>query len=317
MVKRKTQRKKKVKRTPRKEYNLKKNLIRAIAGLGVLMLLVVIAGVVAHYSILRKYPIEPVVKSKIIKIPKFEIYPKKEIIPRKPIAKPIPDLPKKRPKIAIIIDDVGYDKFIVEKFLGLDAVFTLSVLPHIPYQKSISRAAFAKGFEIMLHLPMEPNEYPKVNPGPGALLTSMSPDALISQLNKNLDAVPSIKGVNNHMGSKMTAVSTQMYQVFSVLKKRGLFFIDSLTTTDSLCKPSARLLKIPFAQRDVFLDHIQEDDFIRKQIDRLLQIAYSHGEAVGIAHPYSVTFEVFREVLPELKKKAVLVPASELVHIIG
>jgi polysaccharide deacetylase 2 family uncharacterized protein YibQ len=281
------------------------------------MILVVIAGVVAHRIILRKYPIEPVVKSKVIKTPEFEVYPKEEIIPRKPISKPIPKLPKKMPKIALIIDDVGYNKHLIEKFFGLDAVLTFSVLPHIPYQKSISRAALAKGFEIMLHLPMEPNEYPMIDPGPGVLLTSMSPDTLISQLNKNLDVLPSIRGVNNHMGSKMTTVSTQLYQIFTVLKKRGLFFIDSQTTPDSQCKPSARLLKVPFAQRDIFLDHIQEPDFIRKQINRLVQIAYSHGEAIGIAHPYSVTFEILREVLPELKKKVVLVPASEVVHIIS
>ncbi len=317
MTKRKIRRKKKPKRKSYKKNNLKTSLIRSIAGLGVLMILVVIAGVVAHRIILRKYPIEPVVKSKVIKTPEFEVYPKEEIIPRKPISKPIPKLAKKMPKIALIIDDVGYNKHLIEKFFGLDAVLTFSVLPHIPYQKSISRAALAKGFEIMLHLPMEPNEYPMIDPGPGVLLTSMSPDTLISQLNKNLDVLPSIKGVNNHMGSKMTAVSTQLYQIFSVLKKRGLFFIDSQTTPDSQCKPSARLLKVPFAQRDIFLDHIQEPDFIRKQINRLIQIAYSHGEAIGIAHPYSVTFEILREVLPELKKKVVLVPASEVVHIIS
>ena len=221
------------------------------------------------------------------------------------------------PKIAIIIDDVGYNKKTAEKFLTLDAVLTFSMLPHNPFQKSIARAALAKGYEIMLHLPMEPNEYPKINPGPGALLTSMSPDQLISQLNKNLDAIPSIKGVNNHMGSKMTTASTQLYQIFSILKKRGLFFVDSRTTADTLCKPSARLLQVPFAQRDVFIDHIQESDFIRKQINRLVEIAYSKGEAVGIAHPSTLTYDVLREVLPELKKKAVLVPASKIVHIIS
>ena len=167
----------------------------------------------------------------------------------------------------------------------------------------------------MLHLPMEPDEFPKVDPGPGALLTSMSPDVLIDQLNKNIDAVPYVKGVNNHMGSKMTRVSTQLYQIFSVLKKRNLFFIDSLTTADSLCKPSARLFRVPFAQRDVFLDHIQKPEFIRNQINLLLKIAESHGEAIGIAHPYEITFDVLYEIIPELQKKAVLVPASEVVHI--
>jgi polysaccharide deacetylase 2 family uncharacterized protein YibQ len=315
MAKKKKRRHKKPKRKSPKSSTLKTNLIKAFAGFGVLLILVVIAGVFVHHILFDKYTKEPVTKPQVIKPPKFEVYPEEEIPPREPIYKP--DLPKKLPKIAIIIDDVGYSKKTAEKFLTLDAVFTFSMLPHNPFQKSIARAALAKGYEIMLHLPMEPNEYPKINPGPGALLTSMSPDQLIRQLNKNLDAIPSIKGVNNHMGSKMTTVSTQLYQIFSILKKRGLFFIDSRTTADTLCKPSARLLQVPFAQRDVFIDHIQEPDFIRKQINRLVEIAYSKGEAVGIAHPSTLTYDVLREVLPELKKKAVLVPASEIVHIIS
>jgi hypothetical protein len=164
---------------------------------------------------------------------------------------------------------------------------------------------------------MEPKEYPKVKPGPGALLMSMSPDQLLNQLINDLDAVPYIKGVNNHMGSKMTENSDQLYQIFSVLKQRGLFFIDSFTTSKSLCKPSSRLLQIPFAQRDVFIDHIPEHDFIRKQIKMLIRIANKKGRAVGIAHPHIETYEVFREVLPELNKKVRLVPASEIVHIIS
>ncbi|RZB36859.1 MAG: uncharacterized protein SRB2_01659 [Desulfobacteraceae bacterium Eth-SRB2] len=287
----------------------------AVAGLGVLIILVIIAGVLARHLLLQKRPIKKVVKSRATKIPRFEIFPEKEVPPHKPIPKPVPGIPKKLPKIAIIIDDIGYDKEIVKKFIGLDAVFTFSILPYSPFQKSIARSIHSKGLDVMLHLPMEPNEYPMVNPGPGALLTSMSPDQLINQLDKDLDSFPFIQGVNNHMGSKMTAVSTQLYQIFSVLKKRKLFFIDSRTTTETLCKPSALLLQVPFAQKDVFLDHIQEPDFIRKQIRRLIHIANSHGEAIGIAHPHKVTYDVLREVLPELKKKAILVNASDVVHI--
>jgi len=317
MIKKTTKRNKKPKKKPRKKNHLKTHLIRAFAGIGVLIILVVLAAIITNQIILRKHPIESVVKPRGFTTPKFEIYPKEEIIPRKPIFTPTPESLEKLPKIAIIIDDLGYDKSIVEKFLGLDAVLTFSILPHIPYQKSIARAALAKGFEVMLHLPMEPEEYPMVNPGPGALLTSMPPDVLIRQLNNNIDAVPFIKGVNNHMGSKMTKESTQLYQIFSVLKKRDLFFIDSLTTADSLCKPSARLFRVPFAQRDVFIDHNQDPEFIRKQLNRLLEFAASHGEAIGIAHPYDATFNVLRNEIPNLKKKAILVPASEIVHIIG
>lgn len=317
MANKKRRRPKKPKRTPRSKDTLKTHLIRTFAGIGVLILLVVAAGVATHHLLLRKHLIGPATKPPVTKKPPFEIYPEEEIPPVTPLPKPKPGLPTTLPKIAIIIDDVGYDRDMVEKFLGLDAVFTFSVLPHNPFQRSIARAAQTKGIEIMLHLPMEPNEFPTINPGPGALLTSMSPDELLSQLKNNLDAVPMIKGVNNHMGSKMTTVSTQLYQIFSILKKRDLFFIDSRTTVDTLCKPSARLFKVPFAQRDVFIDHIQEPEFIRKQLNRLLQIAKRRGEAIGIAHPHEITYDVLREALPKLKEHSILVPASEVVHIIG
>lgn len=119
------------------------------------------------------------------------------------------------------------------------------------------------------------------------------------------------------MGSKMTTISTQMYQIFTILKKRDLFFIDSRTTSKSICKPSARLLQIPFAQRDVFLDNFQVHDAIRRQINHLANIAAANGEAIGIGHPHTATYEVLRKELPALKKRVNFVPASALVHIKG
>ncbi len=317
MANRKTRRQRKPKKPPRSKDILKSQLLRSLAGISVLILLIVLAGVATHYLLLKKHLIGPKAKPAETQKPQFEIYPEHESLPVAPPPKPKPGVAKELPKIAIIIDDVGYDPDIIEKFLGLDAALTFSVLPQNPFQRSIAKAAQAKGVDLMLHLPMEPNEYPLINPGPGALLTSMSPDELIYQLKLNLDAVPLIKGVNNHMGSKMTAVSTQMYQIFSILKKRNLFFIDSRTTVDTLCMPSARLFKVPFAQRDVFIDHIQEADFIRKQLHRLLHIAETRGEAIGIAHPHELTYNMLLEILPELKQRSILVPASQLVHIIG
>ena len=148
------------------------------------------------------------------------------------------------------------------------------------------------------------------------MLDALGADQLIGQLKKNLDAVPHVKGVNNHMGSKMTAESNQMYQIFSILKKRKLYFIDSRTSAQTLCKPSARMFKIPFAQRDVFIDHQQQPEFIRKQINKLIDISKHHGEAIGIAHPHQTTYKILKEMLPELKKNVQLVPASDIVSII-
>jgi hypothetical protein len=325
MVKRKSSPKKKTRRKSRKTKLFKSSLIKAFAGIAILVVFVVAAGLVAHFLTAPEKPLKPVappesipaVKQPIAKIPTFEIYPSKEIPPVKKSLKPPAYKKEQLPRVAIIIDDLGYDRKIAEKLSNLDAVLTFSILPHSPYQKDIARLSQGKGFDTILHLPMEPIEYPSVNPGPGTLLTSMTPDQLLHQLEIDLDAVPFIKGVNNHMGSRMTAESSQMYQIFSILKKRGLFFVDSRTTGNTLCRPSARLFQIPFAQRDIFLDHKQDKEFIRRQIKKLVQIAKHNGQAVGIGHPHSITYKVLREMLPDIQKEVQLVPTSEIVHPLG
>jgi polysaccharide deacetylase 2 family uncharacterized protein YibQ len=250
---------------------------------------------------------------------------KYEIFPEEPVPAPPPSPPasvppmdeKEKPRVCIIIDDMGYDQKLADRFLGLGVPLTFSMLPFSPFQEDIAQAAEAKGMEIMLHLPMEPEEYPRVDPGPGALLTSMSPDELIRQLTENIRSVPGAKGANNHMGSRMTTVSSQMHQVFSILKKEGLFFIDSRTTVNTLCKPSARLLQVPFAERDIFLDHVTTDEFVRQQVVKLIETAEQEGEAIGIGHPHEVTVQVLHEMLPELRERVRLVPASRLVERLG
>ena len=323
MAKRKPQRKNKKTKKKRKGVSIRISLLKALAGISILVILVAIIGIVAHYMWPPKPPSSPLPSKKALNIkkpsepqkPTFEIYPTEKVPVERSIPKPEKPSEIKLPKVAIIIDDLGYDKKIAEKFLELDAVFTFSLLPYSPFQKIIAHRAQDKGLEVMLHLPMEPMEYPTVDPGPGTLLASMSPDELIDQLEKNLESLPTIKGVNNHMGSKLTAESSQLYQIFSVLKKRGLFFIDSRTTAKTLGKPSARLFKIPFAQRDVFLDHRQDPEFIRMQIRDLIDIAKRHGVAVGIAHPHMSTYHILKEMLPDLKKEVHLVPASQVVQV--
>jgi polysaccharide deacetylase 2 family uncharacterized protein YibQ len=327
MPKRKVSRKKtrSKKSRYRKKISLGQSLVKSLAGLAILLCLVAGIGLLVYYLVPAKQPLKPkppeksvaVKKKRVPEKPAFEIYPPVNIPSDRPVIKPKRPLSRKLPKVAIIIDDLGYDSKIAEKFIQLDATLTFAVLPHSPQQKRIVSLAQKRGLEIMLHLPMEPLEYPAVNPGPGTLLTSMSPDQLLDQLAKNLDDIPSAAGVNNHMGSKLTAESDQMNQVFSILKKRGLFFIDSRTTADTICMPSARLFKLPFAQRDVFIDHQQQPEFIRKQIRQLLQMAQRHGEAVGIAHPHLETIRVLQEMLPQILKEVQLVPASEIVHVIG
>jgi len=304
---------------PKKGGSLKTDIKKVFFGVFILIVIVIGAGFLADYLLFQKesapvhQPQKQVKKGPPSKQIVFEVYPKSEESFSKTIVKPRKQPDKSMPDVAIIIDDLGYDNLLAKNYLELGIPFTFSVLPFSPFQKSIATAAHEKGIEIMLHLPMEADEYPQVSPGPGALLTTMSPDKLIEQLNSNIDDIPFIKGVNNHMGSKMTAIDTQMYQIFSVLKKRGLYFVDSRTTAMTVCGPSARLFKVPFAERDVFIDHVQDPDFIRNQIKLLVEIADKHGEAVGIIHPHPETYRVIREMLPYLKKRVNLVSASKIV----
>ncbi len=314
-------RKKPSRRRAKKAPSLSGQLFRVLAGITILLALVVAAGFLLHQAFRRPAPFAPPAAPEptgqaAVKPPPFEVYPEKDIPvrpPRPEIKPPVAGLPK----VAIIIDDLGYDRKLADRFFALDAVMTASILPYSPASGRIARMAEQKGWEIMLHLPMEPEEYPQVNPGPGALLTSMKADELIAELNRDIDSVPSVRGVNNHMGSKMTTRSTQLYQIFSILKKRGLFFIDSRTTPDTVGKPSARLFQLPFAERDVFIDHLQDPAFIRKQIRHLIETAESHGEAIGIAHPHALTAQILEEMLPEIKNRVELVPASDVVRPVG
>jgi polysaccharide deacetylase 2 family uncharacterized protein YibQ len=329
MAKRKPTRTKRRPKKPRKKASAKRPLFKALAGLAIVAVVVIATGVLLYYLIpptpaSKATPSPPAKTSPPRPKPTFEIYPKETGPPARPLAKknipqkiPEPVTRKTLPLVALIIDDLGYDKKIAKEFAQLDGALTFSILPHSPFQQSIARLAASKGLEIMLHLPMEPVEYPEVDPGPGTLLTSMSADELIAQLDANLKALPNVKGVNNHMGSRLTAESTQLYQIFSVLKQRELYFIDSRTSPESLCEPSARLFQIPFAQRDVFIDHYPTPDFIRKQIKELVRIAKRNGQAVGIMHPHTTTYKILRDVLPELRKQVQLVPASKIVHPTG
>jgi polysaccharide deacetylase 2 family uncharacterized protein YibQ len=303
-------------------FGAKRQIMKIMAGLALLVCLIVTAGLLANRFIMRQAPpVVPPAKPIAIKppdaesvhhsVPEYEAFHREVPPPPTPITrvKPVTNgIP-----VAIIIDDIGYDREMANGFMALDVPLTFSILPMGPFNHSIIDKALAKDVEIMLHQPMEPGNYPSVNPGPGALMESMTPDELIAQLNANLDRLPNVMGVNNHMGSKLTASSDHMRQVFTVLKQRKLFFVDSRTTAETLCRPSAELLQLPFAERDVFIDHLQTHEFIRKQLKLLVKRAKKQGYAIGIAHPHPVTLDVFRKMMPEIEAAVALTYASKVV----
>jgi polysaccharide deacetylase 2 family uncharacterized protein YibQ len=161
---------------------------------------------------------------------------------------------------------------------------------------------------------MEPLDYPETDPGEGALLSTMTPDQLIGQLKRNLNVVPFVVGVNNHMGSKLTQDAARMRHVLTVLKKQDLFFVDSYTSADSRCAQTAKRLGLKFARRHVFLDHVQDTHAIRFQIRRLISLANKQGKAIGIGHPYPVTWQVLKEDLKKINTQVRIVPVSTIVE---
>jgi polysaccharide deacetylase 2 family uncharacterized protein YibQ len=223
------------------------------------------------------------------------------------------DRGKGRPKVALIIDDLGYDPGLAEAFMGLNIPISLSVLPSAPFTRRIVREAHQHGFELMLHLPMEPKNYPAVNPGPGALFVSMDDQELLRKLAEDLKQVPGAVGVNNHMGSLFTEDRDKMVVVLRALRKLNLFFVDSRTTPDSVGYNLAKRMDMPTAKRTVFLDNDLDAPALEFQVRRLLNMARHGGWAIGIGHPHKATVDVLKRYLEKLDDGIDIVPVSELV----
>ncbi len=227
---------------------------------------------------------------------------------------PSPPREKSRPKIALVIDDLGRNSHISRGLVDLGFPVTLSILPLLPYAKSLAAEASLKGKEVILHLPMEPQGYPKVNPGEGALLLEMDEETLLRRLARDIESVPKIKGVSNHMGSRFMEDSEKLRIIFSDLKRRGLFFLDSRTTPLTAGLQTAARVGLQARERTLFVDHLLQEDAIRKNLDHLIQSSLSTGMAIGIGHPHPMTIKLIQEMAPRMKEKGVeIVPLSVLI----
>lgn len=197
--------------------------------------------------------------------------------------------PSRRPMIAVIIDDLGVDKAGLARALSLPGPLTLSFLPYAPnVQADVDRAAVA-GHEIMLHLPMEPAG--RADPGPDSLRVAAGEQALDERLRRNLARFEGYVGVNNHMGSRFTARADLMRKVIGELDRRGLYFVDSLTTGDSAAQTAAAELGATILVRDVFIDAEPGRAAIAAQLRLAETIARETGSAIAIAHPRNDTLD--------------------------
>jgi len=218
-------------------------------------------------------------------------------------------------KIAIIIDDAGYNSPLLEKFLNIPGKITISVLPCLPNSSAVAKKIYDSGKEVMIHLPMEPEKNEKANGISCEILTSMNEYEISEIIEKSIKNVPFAVGVNNHQGSKATTDAKTMKFVLKKLKEKNLFFVDSLTSNKSVAGNIAKFLNVQYLERDVFLDNKDEYDYIKTQFDKLIKIALKKNKAIGIGHINSYnTAKVIYDSLDKLKSNEIkLVFVSELI----
>lgn len=216
-------------------------------------------------------------------------------------------------KIAIIIDDIGYDLWPVQEIIEMTAPITLSILPHCPYSTESAERAYRAGKEILLHLPMEPSNFPEKNPGDGALFVFMSDGELRYQLDANFKSVPHASGVNNHMGSRFMENEKKLEVVLKVLKGKNLFFIDSYTTQNTKGKKVARNVGVPFAGRDIFIDNNSDFSDTMKIMEKIIEERKNWQTLIIIGHTYESTIQALKKAIPQFKESGIeIVPLSEL-----
>jgi hypothetical protein len=198
--------------------------------------------------------------------------------------------------VALVVDDLGRSVADVGRLAELGVPVSYAVLPFETRTAEVVAELRRRGAEVLLHLPMEGRN--GADPGLGALTVGMSEAALAAATREALAAVPGAVGVNNHMGSVLSADASAMRVVLRELAGRGVFFLDSRTTADSVAYPAARELGMAAAERDVFLDPDLDPEAIRAQFHRLLDLARREGSAVAIGHPHPATLQVLAEEVP-------------------
>lgn len=216
-------------------------------------------------------------------------------------------------RLAIIIDDIGYNLALGKRSADLNGDFTLAVLPFTPHGAELAERAHRQGKEIMLHAPMSNrHNYPL---GRGGLKTGMQRSEFLAVLRENLANIPHIKGVNNHMGSQLTEQAEPMGWLMDELRQRQLYFVDSRTSAQTQALNMAERIHLPSRKRDVFLDDERTTSNIRYQLIRALRLAQQRGSAIAIGHPYPETLSELEQLQPLLAQYQVtLVKASQLMR---
>ena len=226
---------------------------------------------------------------------------------------PPPLSPPGRGRMAIIMDDLGQDMRSARSLLDIDLAVTFAIIPKNERATRVATLAHQHGREVIVHIPMEPKGYPAMNPGTDALFLKLSAEDIRRRFQSYLQRVPFAVGGNNHMGSKFTQSQEQMTVVIDELRKAGMFFVDSRTSGQSVAFEVALAAGVPAASRDLFLDNVQNEELIAREIHKLVRLAIKRGRAVGICHPYPQTLAALRREADYIRSQGVeVVPVSQL-----
>ena len=219
-------------------------------------------------------------------------------------------------KVSIVIDDLGESYKTFKKLLAMNIPFTFSILPFQTNSIRIANEAHEKSREVILHLPLEPQDSLNHSINHGTLLTSMNKTQLLDQLERNMNAVPHISGVSNHMGSKFTEDKGKMELLLKAIKEKKLYFLDSRTTRNTVGYKLAKAMDIKTAQRNLFIDNNKERLSIEERLKSIPRIAKRNdGHAIVIGHPYPATIRALEKTLPILEEQGItFVPLSQMVH---
>ena len=217
-------------------------------------------------------------------------------------------------ELALVIDDLGYHKARGMRAIELPGAVTVAVLPFAPHTSSLVEHAAQHRKDVIVHQPMEPHPASRVRNEHGTLMLGMADFEFAATLTAALDAVPTRVGVSNHTGSLLTQHRVPMLRVMREIDQRGLFFLDSRTTAETVALDVALEQGIPALKRDVFLDHEPTADAIHAAFEASLHMARRKGHAVVIGHPYAITLEYLERRLAALPADVRLVRAAELAH---
>ncbi|HSB42417.1 MAG TPA: divergent polysaccharide deacetylase family protein [Methylomirabilota bacterium] len=222
-------------------------------------------------------------------------------------------LPPGAPRIAVIVDDLGARRDVLDGLREIRRPLTVAVLPGLPLSATIARDAARSGMEVLLGLPMEPYRFPELDPGPGALLMSMGPGEIRRVVGGHLETVAPAVGVMNRMGSRLTEDRPRMRAVLEVLAARRLFLVDAYTSSQSVAFDEARDAGVRAARRQILVDPGRGEADERIRWDEVAGWAERRGEVVVVAHGHPRTVRVLKEYVPRWEARGLrLVPASQL-----